>query len=505
MEKIVEPALSSKFLQENCATSFLYTSILSLIQQRILHLLATGIPKLKSFDESLDPSKSNTLRQNFLESPLPEAVWSEIQDLVEDWLEMSTTMEEGLAKEKGKAAQTARSLIVEHRAIVMEHIMLPIRNSPSFSSQVPVENGVDEVSKALQKAARLQNPANPDTQLSYILHYFLKSSLVKAPMHPSDVAIRLCHVRFLFQRALQFCGPVDDSLSTLFQRDYQTSLRNLCEEWLQFERRFGSMESLKYATKTAQRKIEKLLQSAEKASGKKRDAHEALGEESPAEMHFESEQSTKRAKSLPEESKVLLQDSQDPKRDSSPDSAEESRDKTKPKLFHVVVGNMKYPAHPFTIRVFDLSEDVEDMDLVDLFQASKAKCGNIVFARILRDRSGKSKGWGLVQFEERESVEEALKLSETIGVKGKLIKVQRSHMPAVLGLVPTGKQRVNPLGEGKASKRNAKWKERKKSATEDHVGHEPPDEKPAPSSSPAPGMLSLVPRGARGRGPRKRL
>ena len=65
---------------------------------------------------------------------------------------------------------------------------------------------------------------------------------------------------------------------------------------------------------------------------------------------------------------------------------------------------------------------------------------------------------GLIQFEERESVEKALALDEEIGLHEKLIKVRRSHMPAV-SKVPPGMHRTNPKGEGKNSMRNQKRRE----------------------------------------------
>jgi RNA recognition motif-containing protein len=128
--------------------------------------------------------------------------------------------------------------------------------------------------------------------------------------------------------------------------------------------------------------------------------------------------------------------------------------------FKVRVGKMEYPAHPFTVRVSNLSLDVEDMDLVDLF---RPKCGAIVHAKIIRDKhqqggsghKGVSKGWGLVQFEERDSVEKALALNELVGLHEKLVHIERSHMPAAT-LGPPGMHRVNPKGEGKVSKRNQK-------------------------------------------------
>jgi RNA recognition motif-containing protein len=128
--------------------------------------------------------------------------------------------------------------------------------------------------------------------------------------------------------------------------------------------------------------------------------------------------------------------------------------------FKVRVGKLEYPAHPYTVRVTNLSED---MDLVDMF---RPKCGAIVHAKIIREKhhhfhgKGKSKGWGLIQFEERDTVETALELSEVIGIKEKLVQVDRSHMPAA-SLVPPGMHRVNPKGEGKVSKRNEKRKQQR--------------------------------------------
>jgi RNA recognition motif-containing protein len=73
---------------------------------------------------------------------------------------------------------------------------------------------------------------------------------------------------------------------------------------------------------------------------------------------------------------------------------------------------------------------------------------------------GKSKGWGLVQFEEREAVEKALELNDVIGIHERVIKVERSHVAAA-GLVPPGMHRVNPKGDGKSTKRNQKKKEQR--------------------------------------------
>lgn len=140
----------------------------------------------------------------------------------------------------------------------------------------------------------------------------------------------------------------------------------------------------------------------------------------------------------------------------------------KPKPEHTVkVGNMEYPAHPYTVHVSNLSSDTMEMDLYDLF---RPKCGPIVHVRIFREKAHgreqahdhipNSKGAGLIQFEERESVEKALELSGEVGLHEKLIVVTRSNQPAV-SIVPPGMHRVNPKGHGKNSARNLKRKERR--------------------------------------------
>ena len=187
----------------------------------------------------------------------------------------------------------------------------------------------------------------------------------------------------------------------------------------------------------------------------------------------------------------------------------------KPHVHKVRVGKMDYPAHPFTVRVTNLAGETEDMDLVDLF---RAKCGPIVHAKIIREKSHhpgkhKSKGWGLVQFEDRDSVEKALALNDVIGIHERVVKVDRSHIPAV-GLVPPGMHRVKPKGEGKSSKRNQKKRERKMSKDETHEDDasmkdanakddEPKPEVPAKAAATdSASILSFRPRGVARRKPK---
>jgi len=118
--------------------------------------------------------------------------------------------------------------------------------------------------------------------------------------------------------------------------------------------------------------------------------------------------------------------------------------------------------HPFTVKVSNLSQDTEDMDLVDLFCS---KCGPIVHARIVREKHpqghGASKGWGLVQFEDKESATKAVELHDVIGLKESLLAIERYHMAAV-SVVPPGMHRVHDKGQGRSTKRNQVRKRKKR-------------------------------------------
>jgi RNA recognition motif-containing protein len=246
---------------------------------------------------------------------------------------------------------------------------------------------------------------------------------------------------------------------------------------LDFERSFGSERSLAKASKIVEKKLFKVAAAAQKtdvshttsfiSSSDKIMQIETLGEhgqednQSIEDVPLSKKQKTEvqnaeaSAKHASMETVATLRD--DPKEKNETIQPLDSLKKPGPK---VRVGNMEYPAHPFTVRVSNLSLDVEDMDLVDLF---RPKCGAIVHAKIIRDKhqhggsghKGVSKGWGLVQFEERESVDKALALNELVGLHEKLVHIEKSHMPAAT-LVPPGMHRVNPKGEGKVSKRNQK-------------------------------------------------
>ena len=107
----------------------------------------------------------------------------------------------------------------------------------------------------------------------------------------------------------------------------------------------------------------------------------------------------------------------------------------------------KWPTHPTTIFVKGLGADASEGSLA----ADFADCGRVVRARILVDKkTGTSKGEGLVQFQEVESVVKALKRAN----------VETSRFPAVTpesSRSSKKKQQANPYleaGRGKAKSKN---------------------------------------------------
>lgn len=308
------------------------------------------------------------------------------------------------------------------------------------------------------------------------------------------VVDNLRKVRGLYRRAIKVAGTVQSGESSIgaefaLNDDQNSSLSSflvslpgmvLCQEFLTFERNFGSLTSIKNAVNLIRPVLKKIEDQsknsvsidftkeseAEAAVNKKRTASEMNSIENEGKIQKDSSES-KRIKidHIPDEVE---------KADSSSQGETEAAKPTNLKVLkqsalHITIGKMTYPAHPYTIHVTNLSPETQDMDLVDTFK----QCGGIVHARVLRVKShnpkekAKSKGSGLVQFEEQTSVESALELSENIGLHERLIKVERSHCAAV-PIVSPGMHRVNPKGEGKRSKFNSKMKIKKETSKADN-------------------------------------
>lgn len=292
------------------------------------------------------------------------------------------------------------------------------------------------------------------------------------------------------------------------------SLEYLCSYFVTFEETYGSAESLSKAIHVVKEKLRKVQMHTKDnkescmmvAENQQRQTNDLSGKRKFGDAELVEEE-IKRQKRMEMEYSVS--------------SAEEKPVNLKvPKepAETVLIGKLSYPAHPYTVRVSNLSPTTEDLDLVDAF----ITCGKIVHARILREkphnhqdhhdpRKLKSKGIGLIQFEEKESVIKALELNEAIGLHEHLIQVGRSHIPAVSSVVPPGMQRMN-------SKRDKPSKNQKKDVEKQAIkkletavkkesikskGHENGDANSGLITSLS--VLSFQPRGIARKGAKKKI
>ena len=512
--KIVQDALDSKFVSDPTSCLDLYLSAIQAVKRRILVLLSsldsTATLSNEAAKLGFDDPEAVHAKSRTPFSEMDESTQQDVQDLCEDIREMYDTVDSYLRKSHTSWAE-GRAQLWNDRGHVEKELLSPLmsifRNRDSSTSVQSPSLTSNECTQSFEKLVKIQQPAHPDSFRSYI--HSLSLGACTTPIH---VISRLRQVRGLFQRALKTVGKPKETTQRAQQAfsslDYETSLRCLCHEYLVFETHFGSEYSLNQASMAVQKKLAKALASRptpesmestnDNALQADDAAREGLGTVNGLDSGLRQEgeyvaiskgtgagtkrkhdiedspTATKKSKpSLPITTSNLDASSQANADDQAePGNHElELGSKSKTETEHKVrIGNLEYPAHPLTVRVSNLSPDTLDMDLVD---SLRPKCGAIVHARIAREKhhhgKGPSKGWALVQFEERNSVDKALELSDVIGIREKLIKVERSHVPAV-GLVPPGMHRVNPKGEGKSSKRNLKRKERKFAASSAEQG-----------------------------------
>lgn len=395
----------------------------------------------------------------------------------------------------------------------------------------PLLNDVnsDDVVKIYEKLLRVHQPPHPNAWRDYIQYMTGKSYVIqsleeeetegdgakimegdgaKIMEAPGMVVARFRFIRNMYQRALSSLKKVNRDESTPSDLAYDSALKLLCEDFVVFEKYFGSEQSAITASKFMAKKLASIRQKNDAnvnvavlergatdfgtlndhAPKRRRDSDE-IKQDDDGDVDRPSAKKSKVDKDeqgSEDNARVdvaiedAIEDVHNPPINNTEKPSSDNNQKKKgpniwpikPKTEHMIkVGNMEYPAHPFTIHVTNLSSETIDGELYDLF---RSKCGAIVHARIFREKGHagpghipKSKCAGLVQFEERESVEKALELSGEFGLHEKLVAVSRSHQPAV-AVVPPGTHWVKPKGEGKNSKRNIKQKERRaESSTKD--------------------------------------
>eukprot|EP00980_Cylindrotheca_fusiformis_P001505 scaffold346_cov116-Cylindrotheca_fusiformis.AAC.19 len=491
--KIVKEALDAKFITAKESCLDLHMTAIQVMRQYVLSLLASASDKSEKalpFD-GVEPANSSL---KFME--IDKETAEELEDSLDDIREMYDAVDHYVRKHFPSWSE-GRSYLWLDRSITESYLIGPLSDSFRIERTDGSITQLAELIRSYDKATNLHKPANPEAFISYA-----KAFLASFPTSsPSGVLSKLRQVRWLYQKAMKNVGPPKQhsalSQTFLVNMPYETSLQYLCHDYLVFERCFGSDKSLADASKVASKKMAKVAVSPLRfpengppasVSESKMDSM-ALDSTAKTEMSEdpigngnkrtrEDDDGTRPAK-MPK-TETATQESTKSITVEEGRGVEVTTRKTdlrvpKPAGHKVKIGNLEYPVHPFTVRVSNLASNTEDMDLVDTF---RPVCGAVVHARIMREKSrhgkGQSKGWGLIQFEEKESVEKALELSEVLGIKEKLVKVERSHLPAA-GLVPPGMHRVNPKGKGKGPKRIKTIPESKDTERSDNKNKESAD------------------------------
>ena len=518
----------------------LFQALLSVVRNRILFVLSeaaqtkvttkNGKERVTSMLKCDDPESIqmvlNKTKPLLDGKTMGDEGLQELEDLCNDLREIYDEADSYLRKNHKKlyksenntvvTVEEGRVILTKERAVVESQLVYPLLHTINQGDEnADQEGGRDRLTDVLQqhdRATKIWQPPHPGTYMDYIQAFVASSSIASSTIStPTDVLRNIRMVRFLYQRSLKSVGnpnknPSEGSKSTLSpdELDYETSLRCLCRNYLLFEKHFGSDHSYSECQKAVQKKLAKAYALAANnshpiAATAVANTIETNEEEVPMALDDENDNTTitqkrKRADETEGESKEDLLPP--PVKRAKEEEAPEEPAKKKPTNFQeleelkgrkiypkhkIKVGKLEYPAHPFTIKVSFLSPETQDMDLVD---SLRPKCGPIVHAKIMRDKhSHKSKGWACVQFEERESVETALGLSDVLGIKGKSVIIERSHLPAI-GLVPSGLHRVNPKGEGKSTKRNQRNKKCESKGAK-------PASKPESESKPAASTASI--------------
>ena len=524
--EIVKEAITVGFLPDSRSQLEIYMSAIQLVKSRLLQLITKATTRKGGNSINFDDvymddkvrgkKKKRTISNN--NGPielfnLDDDSKQDAFDLVDDLREMYDTTDSFLRKNHAKWTK-GRALLLYDRAQTEAYILTPFSRYANNGVNDETENDeVDPAISCFEKLVRVHQPPHPDSWLSYINYIFGRASNHYSKVNhnnddnddddnndellenPAITTLKIRHVRGLYQKSLSTVKKQQESKEDADDlRNYDFALCNLCHSYLQFEKTFGSTKSYQTARKLTSGKLtatttdtisppvitgttltedinqpldEENKHTIENKRKLSNDNADNDGEQNESEPIPKKPKTSKESEIIAEPLKdVIMGDTTPPDDPTNTTGVEKKTNLKIPKLYpeyKIKVGKLEYPAHPFTIHVSNLSQETQDMDLVDLFQE---KCGKLVHARIFRDKS-KSKGCGLVQFEERDSVDNALELDGVVGLHEKLINIRRSHIPAV-SIVPSGMHRVKPKGEGKVSKRNMRRKEKLDNTEKDH-------------------------------------
>ena len=486
---VIQEATRLGFLNDNreamlsmrlVAVNVVKRKLLSLISLGTTVLLSNGATNERDYDQDdeLDFAASNRKKSKTNQiqyKAMNTAAIEEIQDLIEDIRDMYEEADNYLFKSHSKWDE-GKVCFWKHRCLTEAYVIVPVTFSlRNRDDEVAHELPDVEAMKCFEKLVKAQKPCHPDSWREYLryistlrLHYLSDETAQASPGEIGALPAGLRQTRGLYKRAMSSMRKAGKATADnggfamdnmLAQRDYDLALSDLCHEYLNFEQNFGSEESVSAALALVRSKMANYdgsslqptiaIPTPDENSKRKFELNELNGDQMQDVDTAETTDDNGRSKRIKVKTNL-----KEPKKTDS--------------VHKVRIGKMDYPAHPFTIHVSNLNKDTQDMDLVDSFR----QIGAVVHAKILREKlygkgghhaHGESKGCGLVQFEERMSVETALQQNGELKIGDKVVKISRSHLPAV-GVVPQGMHRVNPKGEGKMSKRNQL---KKKTKTDD--------------------------------------
>ncbi|CAJ1951481.1 unnamed protein product [Cylindrotheca closterium] len=463
--KTINDALNAKFLTSKESCLELHLTGVRILKRHILVSLAQASKMANeniAFYDEAEP-----MSQQKHHPLIDDEKAAELADLVVDIREMYDDIECYVQKQF-PSWPAGRSHVCLDRSFAEMYLLTPLAESLNEAADSNrFSDAQSKVIRCFDRATKLHQPPSPSSFISYIDAFFAHF-VVSGPLL---VLSRIRQIRQIYKKAIKNVGPPKEDWKTTI--DYRVSLQFLCHRYLEFEGNLGSVESLEDASLIVRRKLSKVLnalpavtpKSARSATVDTPEASIKSGEDGPVNIVDPAKKRPgEEVSSEPNSKKTKLEDgSKQPLQSIDNEKTPQKSDLRVPKqtLEKVKVGNWLYPAHPFTIRISNLTESTQDMDLVDTLRKS---CGAIVHAKILREKhrrgSGKSKGCGLVQFEEKSSVQKALEASEVLQIHENRVIIERSHVAAV-SLVPPGMHRVNPKGKGKTTKQNEKRSEQR--------------------------------------------
>ncbi len=514
---VIKEAVELGFLSSNKEAMLnLRLVAIHVVKRRLLSLISlrsTG----RDFDEeemmnAIATKKQKSPKSSAMYQQLDPSVIEEVKDLIEDIRDMYDDAENYLFKTHSTWVE-GKVMFWKHRASSEAYVLCPIaKNDANDMQDVNRPELQDmEAIRCFEKLVKAEKPSNPNSWLEYIRYissshvYSFGGDNIFSQSYPdgfSAVPSVIRKTRGLYNRALSSMRKAGQSENNtdftrgeavdMFEKSYDSSLLDLCREFLRFERSFGSDESLSRAQTLVRSKMalwtpppSQMITNGNEQSHDVHGKRKVVEDVPPTDAMEDEDDMPSQARTK----KVKIQTNlKQPKKTDG--------------MYKVRIGKLEYPAHPYTIHVSNLSKETQDMDLVDVF---RKEIGDIVHAKILRERKfgkgghhpGESKCAGLVQFEESISVERALLKDGTLDVSGNLVKIQRSHLPAV-GVVPHGMHRVKPKGEGKSSKRNQMKKASKLQVETnkdkmdcDNEGVEQPNKKSGVGDVETPSSISL--------------